>query len=80
MTILSKLFIKNKDELPASKLRDAYGTLCCVLGIVLNVILFGIKYLAGVISKSIAITADAFNNRLIGHCACRHKACRHEAR
>lgn len=62
VTILSKLFIKNKDELPASKLRDAYGTLCCVLGIVLNVILFGIKYLAGVISKSIAITADAFNN------------------
>ena len=62
VTILSKLFIKNKDELPASKLRDAYGTLCCVLGIVLNIILFGIKYFAGIISKSIAITADAFNN------------------
>ena len=62
VTILSKLFIKNKDELPPSKLRDAYGTLCCVLGIVLNIILFGIKYFAGIISKSIAITADAFNN------------------
>lgn len=62
VAILSKIFIKNKDGLSEKQLRSAYGTLCCVLGIVLNIVLFGIKYFAGVISASIAITADAFNN------------------
>ena len=36
--------------------------LCSIVGIALNVILFAGKYLAGVLSGSIAITADAFNN------------------
>lgn len=61
ISILSKFFIKNK-EMNESKIRSAYGTLCCIVGIFLNVVLFGIKYFAGVISSSIAITADAFNN------------------
>lgn len=61
ISILSKFFIKNKD-MTESKIRSAYGTLCCIVGIFLNVVLFGIKYFAGVISSSIAITADAFNN------------------
>ena len=61
ISILSKFFIKNK-ELSEGKLRSAYGSLCCIVGICLNVVLFGIKYFAGVISSSIAITADAFNN------------------
>lgn len=42
--------------------RTRLGMLCGSIGIVLNLILFGIKMLAGVISGSIAITADAFNN------------------
>ncbi len=33
-----------------------------IVGIVLNIILFAAKYFAGVLSNSIAITADAFNN------------------
>ena len=36
--------------------------LCSIVGIALNVLLFAGKYLAGVLSGSIAITADAFNN------------------
>ena len=62
ISILSKLFIKNKEGMNENKLRSAYGTLCCIVGIILNIVLFGIKYFAGVISHSIAITADAFNN------------------
>lgn len=42
--------------------RRSYGMLCSIVGIGLNVLLFLGKYLAGMISGSIAITADAFNN------------------
>ena len=43
-------------------MRSAYGTLCGIMGIIFNVLLFGIKMLAGAISGSISIMADAFNN------------------
>ena len=62
ISILSKIFIKEKDKNDPSAARSAYGTLCSVMGIVLNIFLFGFKYFAGVVSGSIAITADAFNN------------------
>lgn len=57
--LLSKFFVKGDDD---SKLRKGYGTLCSIVGILLNVLLFVGKYAAGIISSSIAITADAFNN------------------
>ncbi len=60
ITLLAKaLGIENY---AADKKRSAYGKLCGVVGIVLNIILFAGKFLAGVLSNSIAITADAFNN------------------
>ena len=59
---LSKIFIKNRENIGDPKVRQAYGTLCGFVGIALNVILFGLKYLAGTISGSIAIVADSFNN------------------
>lgn len=60
--LLAGMFIKNNDQVEDQKVRRAYGMLCSMVGIALNVILFAGKYLAGVISGSIAITADAFNN------------------
>lgn len=60
--ILAGCFIKNSKSLEDQNVRRAYGMLCSVVGVVLNVILFAGKYLAGVVSGSIAITADAFNN------------------
>ncbi len=60
ISLLKKLFIKDTDD--EAKNRRALGVLCSSVGILLNIILFGIKYFAGVISSSIAITADAFNN------------------
>ena len=60
ITILSKLFIK--DTMSADAKRGAYGKLCGLVGIFLNIVLFAIKFFAGIISNSIAITADAFNN------------------
>ena len=50
------------EELSPDKKRSAYGKLCGIVGIVLNLLLFVGKFLAGFISNSIAITADAFNN------------------
>ena len=60
--LLAGIFIKDKENYTDSAVRRAYGMLCSVVGIVLNLLLFAGKYLAGVISGSIAITADAFNN------------------
>ena len=59
VTLLEKLFVKKKT---GAEERRAYGILCGALGITLNILLFAGKYLAGVISGSIAIMADAFNN------------------
>lgn len=60
--ILSRLFIKDRDKVNDPAVRRAYGTLCSVYGIFLNVLLFAGKYFAGVLSGSVAIVADAFNN------------------
>lgn len=50
------------EQLAPDKKRSAYGKLCGTVGIVLNILLFIGKFVAGWISNSIAITADAFNN------------------
>lgn len=60
--ILARLLIKDRDRFENQQVRRAYGILCGVVGIGLNILLFAGKYLAGVVSGSIAITADAFNN------------------
>ncbi|MCR5221876.1 MAG: cation diffusion facilitator family transporter [Lachnospiraceae bacterium] len=62
ITLLSKLFIKNHEQTEDPDVRRKYGVLCGILGIVLNILLFGIKILAGLFSASVAIVADAFNN------------------
>ena len=59
---LSRLWIKDKENTASPQVRQAYGMLCGTVGIGLNLVLFAGKFLAGSISNSIAITADAFNN------------------
>lgn len=62
ISLLSRIFIKNRGSVSEAHVRRAYGTLCGVVGICLNIMLFALKYFAGTVSGSIAITADAFNN------------------
>ena len=59
---LARVFIRGRDTLSPSALRQAYGQLCGAVGIGLNLLLFAVKFFAGSVSGSIAITADAFNN------------------
>lgn len=60
--LLSRIFIKDGENVTDAGVRRAYGTLCSVYGIFLNILLFAGKYFAGLISGSVAIVADAFNN------------------
>ena len=60
--LLTKLFIKDHENVANAAVRRAYGTMCGLYGIFLNLLLFAGKYFAGVVSGSVAITADAFNN------------------
>ena len=62
ITFLASLFIKDSKNYKAPAVRQAYGVLSGAVGIGLNILLFFGKWLAGTISGSIAITADAFNN------------------
>ena len=62
VSLLARLFIKEQNDAKDPAVRQAYGILCGAVGIFLNLCLFAGKFLAGTVSNSIAITADAFNN------------------
>ncbi len=57
---LIKIFQKNK-QTEAQK-RSVCAFVCSIFGIVLNILLFGGKLVCGLLTGSIAISADAFNN------------------
>lgn len=61
-SLLVKLFIKNNTEYNNPRVRTAYGILSGAVGIILNIILCAVKFFVGVVTGSIAITADAANN------------------
>ena len=58
--LLLKAFIKG--DWKDNAVRGKCGTLAGIVGIICNLILFCIKFLAGSLSGSVSITADAFNN------------------
>ena len=62
ITFLASLFIKDRRNYDSPAVRQAYGVLSGAVGIGLNILLFLGKWIAGTVSGSIAITADAFNN------------------
>ena len=59
---LVKTFISRPDDWEDPEIRQRYGLLTGGVGICLNLLLSLGKFLAGLITGSIAITADAFNN------------------
>ena len=62
MTFLAGLFIPNRRDTQDPAVRQAYGLLCALAGIGWNLLLFTVKTAAGLLSGSISVLADAFNN------------------
>lgn len=60
--MLQKLLIRNHEQVHDPKVRESYGILSSIFGIVTNLSLSTGKFIAGTISGSIAITSDAWNN------------------
>lgn len=60
--LLVKLFIKDFKETDKQNVRTSYGVMASIVGIVCNVILFGIKVTIGIIINNISVIADALNN------------------
>lgn len=61
-SLLTRLFVKNRDAVQDPSVRRAYGVMTGAVGIVANILLAAFKLLAGALSGSISITADAVNN------------------
>lgn len=60
--LLIKLFVKNREDVQNPKVRSNYATLSSITGIIANFLLFIGKLVIGILSASVAIIADAFNN------------------
>ena len=59
---LVNTFVKNNENIKDPKVRNNYGNLGGIVGIIINFMLFLIKFFVGMLVGSIAISADAFNN------------------
>ena len=62
ITLLRKLFIKNYKDVTNKEVRKKHGILAAVGGIFINLLLFGIKLLIGILTFSMSIISDAINN------------------
>lgn len=62
ISLLARLFIPDRHNYADAGVRRAWGVLCSLSGIALGVLLFAAKYLAGALSGSVAVTADAVNS------------------
>ncbi len=61
-SLLIRLFVKDRDNVGDPTVRNRYALLASITGIVLNILLFASKLTLGLITFSVAVVADAFNN------------------
>lgn len=57
-----KIFVKNHENTADRAVRTAYGNLACIVSVMCNLLLAGGKTAVGVLTGSVAITADGMNN------------------
>ena len=60
--LLLRLFVRDHDNTADTAVRSAIGALSGTVGIVCNLLLCALKLAAGMLTGSLAITADAMNN------------------
>lgn len=60
--LLLRLFVKGYRDPSQSQVRSDIGKMSGIVGILCNLILFGLKIVVGTISGAVSITADAMNN------------------
>ena len=60
--LLIRLFVRDYRNVDQPKIRARYGTFTGIVGIIVNLLLFGGKILVAILFSSISIMADAFNN------------------
>ena len=60
--LLGRLFIKDYQDITNPSVRKKYGTVTSIVGIIINLLLAIFKLLTGLLSHSVSIMADAFNN------------------
>ena len=60
--LIIRRWIKDYQNVNDKKVRESYIVLSGIVGILCNLLLFGGKLTAGLISNSIAVISDAFNN------------------
>lgn len=60
--LLIKLCIRNKDDVNNEKVREKYGLLSSITGIVVNILLSIFKIIIGILANSMSIISDGLNN------------------
>lgn len=60
--LLLRLFVKDRDDIRSPRVRQSYGMLSSIVGIILNLIIAVGKVAVGILFGSIAIQADGINN------------------
>lgn len=60
--LLSKFFIKNREDLDNPTVRQNYGIMCGAVGIALNILLSAAKITMGFLTGSVSVLADGVNN------------------
>lgn len=60
--LLVRLFVKDYQAIEKVSVRTAYGVLASAAGIFCNLLLFAVKFAAGMMLHSVSVRADAFNN------------------
>ncbi|MCM1363611.1 MAG: cation diffusion facilitator family transporter [Faecalibacterium sp.] len=60
--LIVRIFIKDYTNIKSPLVREKYGLLSGLAGLLVNIILTVCKFIIGALTRSIAITADAINN------------------
>ncbi len=61
-SFLTKIFIKNRDDVNNPEVREKYGRLTGVVGLILNALLCASKITVGTLTGAISVVSDGINN------------------